>query len=162
MMAKKTAPTISLDRAFFRELFIFYRHNKPQIRKHYKKLSISFLDYNDPDKYRPGQFLRRPQFEALEIYVFLKERLDNKPVYEIFDEWYHRKGPFRDRKDVYGVDGVLALDESFLFDAEAYENTFKKMKASSQIYSNYIFALTMGVGKTLLMATCIFDGVKLG
>lgn len=156
MMAKKSAPTISLDRAFFRELFIFYKHNKPQIRRHYKKLSISFLDYNDPDKYRPGQFLRRPQFEALEIYVFLKEYLYNRPVYEIFEEWYKRKGPFKDRKDVYGVDGVLALDESFLFDAEAYENTFKKMKASSQIYSNYIFALTMGVGKTLLMATCIF------
>jgi hypothetical protein len=30
------------------------------------------------------------------------------------------------------------------------------MQAARQIYPNYIFALTMGVGKTLLMATCIF------
>lgn len=154
--AKKTSPPINLDMAFFRELFRFYRNNKPQIRKHYKKLSISFLDYNDPDRHRPGQFLRRPQFEALEIYVFLKEYLDNQPIYEIFEEWYHREGPFSSRGEVAGMDGNLALSEQFLFNADSYEKTFKKMKASSQIYSNYIFALTMGVGKTLLMATCIF------
>lgn len=54
------------------------------------------------------------------------------------------------------MDGGLVLDEQFLFDSEAYDRVFKKMQASRQIYSNYIFALTMGVGKTLLMATCIF------
>lgn len=30
------------------------------------------------------------------------------------------------------------------------------MKQHSRPYANYIFALTMGTGKTLLMATCIF------
>ena len=30
------------------------------------------------------------------------------------------------------------------------------MKANARLYSNYIFALTMGTGKTILMATCIF------
>lgn len=155
-MARKQQPNINLDMAFFRELFRFYRNNRPQIRRHYKKLTISFLDYNDPDEYRPGQFLRRPQFEALEIYVFLKEYLNNQPVYKIFEEWYNREGPFSNRGEVMGMDGRLALSDEFVFDAESYERTFKKMKASSQIYSNYIFALTMGVGKTLLMATCVF------
>lgn len=154
--SKKTQPTINLDRAFFKELVRFYKNNKPQIRRHYKLLTRTILDYNDPDRYRPGQFLRRPQFEALEIYVFLKEYLENKPVYEIFDEWYHKKGPFQNRKNVNGIDGGLVLDEQFLFDSDAYDRIFKKMQASRQIYSNYIFALTMGVGKTLLMATCIF------
>ena len=30
------------------------------------------------------------------------------------------------------------------------------MKKNSEMYPNYIFALTMGLGKTILMATCIF------
>lgn len=154
--SKKSQSTINLDMAFFKELVRFYKNNKPQIRRHYKLLTRTILDYNDPDRYRPGQFLRRPQFEALEIYVFLKEYLDNKPVYEIFDVWYHKNGPFQNRKNVNGIDGGLVLDEHFLFDSEAYDRVFKKMQASRQIYSNYIFALTMGVGKTLLMATCIF------
>jgi type III restriction enzyme len=39
---------------------------------------------------------------------------------------------------------------------EGYEALFKQMKAQARIYPNYIFALTMGTGKTILMATCIF------
>lgn len=154
--SRRQQPKISLDMAFFRELLRFYARNKPQIRKRYKLITRKILDYNDPERYRPGQFLRRPQFEALEIYVFLKEYLENKPVYQIFDEWYHRKGLFAERGDVLGESGTLTLDEQFVFDADSYERTFNKMKASRQIYPNYIFALTMGVGKTLLMAACIF------
>ena len=30
------------------------------------------------------------------------------------------------------------------------------MDKNDQIYPNYIYALTMGTGKTILMATCIF------
>ena len=30
------------------------------------------------------------------------------------------------------------------------------MRSNARAYSNYIFALTMGTGKTILMATCIF------
>ncbi|HRH43433.1 MAG TPA: DEAD/DEAH box helicase family protein, partial [Pyrinomonadaceae bacterium] len=37
-----------------------------------------------------------------------------------------------------------------------YENLYKRMQKNSRKYSNYIYALTMGTGKTILMATCIF------
>jgi hypothetical protein len=74
---------------------MFYRKNKKMIRTHYKKLSKAFLDYNDPE--RPGSFLRDPQFEALDIYIFLKEFLDNAPVYKLFDQWYADQGQFEGR-----------------------------------------------------------------
>ena len=46
-----------------------------------------------------------------------------------------------------------------LFDAPAEKMTdilFKQMKKYREEYPNYIYALTMGLGKTILMATCIF------
>ena len=39
---------------------------------------------------------------------------------------------------------------------EIYELVYSSMKAYTRDYPNYIFALTMGTGKTILMATCIF------
>ena len=36
------------------------------------------------------------------------------------------------------------------------------MRKNSRVYPNYIFALTMGTGKTILMATCIFYEFLLG
>ncbi len=36
------------------------------------------------------------------------------------------------------------------------EKIFKQMKKYKEEYPNYIYALTMGLGKTILMATCIF------
>ena len=46
-----------------------------------------------------------------------------------------------------------------LFDFETEQVTdvlFKQMKKYKEAYPNYIYALTMGLGKTILMATCIF------
>lgn len=145
-----------LNITFFRELGRFYRENKGSIRSHYRWLTRELLDYNDPDRPRPGQFLRRPQFEALEIYVFLKEFLKLRPVHDIFTDWYRRRNGFEKRGDVLGMDGQYVLENSRTFNDEAYAAVFKRMKAARQDYPNYIFALTMGVGKTLLMATCIF------
>lgn len=39
---------------------------------------------------------------------------------------------------------------------DQYRQVFARMQANSRAYPNYIFALTMGTGKTVLMATCIF------
>jgi len=100
--------------------------------------------------------LRQPQFEALEIYIFLKEYLRSRPVHKIFTDWYYKQNGFEKRDIVAGMDGVLALSDEFTFNEAAYKAMFKKMEATKQAYANYIFALTMGVGKTLLMATCIF------
>lgn len=50
-------------------------------------------------------------------------------------------------------------DKVRLFDKESENLTamlFKQMKKYRETYPNYIYALTMGLGKTILMATCIF------
>lgn len=157
-MAKKPNSSSALDFAFFNYLWAFYETNKGTIRKSYKELSKKFLDYNDP-KNRPDAFLRRPQFEALETYIFLKEFLGNSKVEQIFEDWYDSKNQFENRKATgFGEDdslqGSLLLGD--VIELKNYQAVLKKMKDNSRSYPNYIFALTMGTGKTLLMATCIF------
>ena len=148
-MAKKD---FDLEVAFFRYLRVFYQNNRGEIRKNYKHLSRHFLDFNSPEN--PGVFLRRPQFEALEIYVFLKEYLHNKPVHKLFEDWYYKRDRFQNRKNL----SIDNQQQSFLteLDHKSYEAAFKHAKTWARNYPSYIFALTMGTGKTILMATCIF------
>lgn len=156
------ATSASLDFAFFNFLWQFYQSNRGTIRSHYKELSRKFLDFNNPDK-SPKAFLRQPQFEALEMYIFLKEFLGNAKVEEIFQHWFEKKGRFADRSEggvVSGRGGQVGL-----FDAitqEQYKAVFSLMRKNSRVYPNYIFALTMGTGKTILMGTCIFYEFLLG
>lgn len=91
-MAKRTTTSINLDFAFFTHLHDFYRQNKGRIRQNYRDLTKKFLDYNDPNN--SNAFLRQPQFEALEIYIFLKEFLNNAPVHEIFRAWSNNEDKF--------------------------------------------------------------------
>lgn len=151
-MAKKTA--FISEFAFHSELWRFYAANRGKVRSRYNDLTKKFLAYNDPTN-NPEAFLRLPQFEALEMYVFVKEFLDNRQVFEIFDEWRKREGVFSD-SSYYSVHGN---GEGTLFEYAAEGQTeplFKQMKKYRESYSNYIYALTMGLGKTILMATCIF------
>lgn len=136
---------IALDFAFFTHLHDFYKTSKGRVRQHYRDISKRFLDFNNPDN--SHSFLRQPQFEALEMYIFLKEYLDNAPVHNIFQEWRDMTGRFAGRRQ-------LALFEDV--NRETYDAVFRRMKAGERTYPNYIFALTMGTGKTILMATCIF------
>ncbi|MDC3415106.1 DEAD/DEAH box helicase family protein [Aquibacillus sp. 3ASR75-11] len=153
-MAKKNE--FALDFAFFNYLRQFYDQNKGTIRRNYRSLSRKFLDFNDSSN--PDSFLRVPQFEALEMYIFLKEYLDNRKVYQIFEDWYHKQNGFKKRDDF----GLGKGEQMVLFgiDHEQYKQVFSRMKKYAedfaQEYPNYIFSLTMGTGKTILMATCIF------
>lgn len=139
------AKAIDIEFAFFTYLWGFYKEKRGAIRKHYRELSKRFLDFNDPDN--ATAFLRTPQFEALEIYVFLKEYLDNAKVHEIFREWAGSTGKF---------DGRNPYAQGLFEQKDQYERVFDYMQAYEREYPNYIFALTMGTGKTILMATCIF------
>ncbi len=149
---KSTTSSIDLDFAFFSYLHQFYRTQRREIRRHYKDLSKKFLDYNNPEN--ATAFLRTPQYEALEMYVFLKEFLDNARVHKIFEDWYYKKERFAGRRDVGLAGEQLGIFGQF--DEKQYKAVFDRMKQSDGIYSNYIFALTMGTGKTILMATCIY------
>lgn len=150
-MARKTAQ-LSDQVPFYWYLYDFYSHNKSKIKSIYTPLTRKFLHFNDPAA--GTSFLRRPQFEALEIYVFLKEYYNNEFVAKIFEEWHERKGGFAGRDGISLRIGELGLFENV--DAKKYEASFKRMQQYRNIYPNYIYALTMGLGKTILMATCIF------
>lgn len=142
----------ALDFAFYTYLWDFYHQNKRKIRSKYKALSRKFLDFNDYQN--PTSFLRQPQFEALEIYIFLKEYQENKKIHSIFNDWYEKKSGFEYRGDL----GLTKGEQYSLFtvEIEEYKSVFARMKKYELTYANYIFALTMGTGKTILMATCIF------
>lgn len=154
-MAKGKQKNIELNFSFYSYLLRFYQNNKGAVRKHYRTLSKKFLDYNNPENAKA--FLRTPQFEALEIYVFLKEFQNNRPVHQVFENWYKKKNGFENRKEI-GLTGVGEAQLTMFdkFDEKSYEKVFKRMKQQARLYPNYIFALTMGTGKTILMATCIF------
>lgn len=148
------AVTYSQDFAFSQQLWYYYAENRGKIRSRYNDLTRKFLAYNDREE-NPEAFLRKPQFEALEMYVFVKEFMNNQQVYEMFDDWRNKRNRFSDAS-------YYALDRNGqirLFDAPTEKQTdtlFKQMKKYRENYPNYIYALTMGLGKTILMGTCIF------
>ena len=152
-MAKRSMQANSF--AFFDFLQEFYLNNKGRIRNRYKDLTKKFLDYNDSEK-NPHAYLRRPQFEALEMYVFLKEFCGNPQIYDLFDKWFKREGDFAD-ETVYTV-SKAGSGQMSLYDVAAvdYKGVFNAMRKNATVYPNYIYALTMGLGKTVLMATCVF------
>ena len=161
-MARRLRTTsAALDFAFFNVLWEFYRANRGTIRSYYKELTRKFLDFNNPDK-NPKAFLREPQFEALEVYVFLKEFMDNAKVEQIFQDWFEKKGRFAERKEG-GIVGEIRQGDLFdMITQDQYKAVFTAMRENCRIYPNYIFALTMGTGKTILMGTCIFYEFLLG
>lgn len=141
--------------AFYEALWQFYASQKRAIQRKYKQITRKLLDFNSRET-NPQAFLRPPQTEALEMYVFLKEGLDNAQIAAIFDDWRKSRGLFTNR-ETYGQRGHIA--QMGLFDAVTAKQTdaiFRQMRGSEEAYPNYIFALTMGLGKTILMATCIF------
>lgn len=140
--------------SFYEQLWYFYSTNRGKIRSRYNDLTRKFLAYNDSEE-NPHAFLRKPQFEALEMYVFIKEFMGNPQVYQMFDDWRNRSGKFSD-ESYYSISKSGQIS---LFDAPTEEITdtlFKQMKKYRESYPNYIYALTMGLGKTILMGTCIF------
>lgn len=155
-MAKHArAVEVNLEFAFFGALWDFYRSHRSLIRGHYRELSRKYLDFNNPE-HNPKAFLREPQYEALEIYIFLKEFFRNKKVHDIFKEWFEKSGLFAQRTE--GGIGKGGM-QGGLFEAvtkEQYQAAFERMRQNARAYANYIFALTMGTGKTILMGTCVF------
>lgn len=146
------AKEVGMEFAFFEFLRSFYVDNRGIIRNRYREITKKYLDYNDKEK-NPDAFLRTPQFEALEMYVFVKEFMNNQQMYQMFDDWSKRNGVFADRR-FYDEAGQMTLYD--VYSPKQYHDYFLQIKKYAEDYPNYIFALTMGLGKTILMATCIF------
>lgn len=149
----KNATAFVEDFAFYEQLWYYYETNRGKIRSRYNDLTKKFLAYNDKNE-NPDAFLRQPQFEALEMYVFIKEFIDNEHMYVMFDKWRKHEDYFSDAS-YYSIhkDGQASIYD---LGNEQNETIFKQMKKYKESYPNYIYALTMGLGKTILMATCIF------
>ena len=152
-MAKQSSMTFVEDFAFYEQLWWYYTSNRGKIRSRYNDLTKKFLAYNDKNE-NEDAFLRKPQFEALEMYVFIKEFMNNAHMYEMFDDWRKRKDKFADASyysiHKHGQGTFIDIGD------EQNEIIFKQMKKYKESYPNYIYALTMGLGKTILMGTCIF------
>jgi heme exporter protein A len=148
MVTKRSAKTVSasLDFAFFQFLWQFYQANRGTIRSHYKELTRKFLDFNNPEK-NPKAFLREPQFQALETYVFLKEFLGNAKVEEIFQQWFEKQGRFADRVEggvVTGLAGQVGLER----EAMAYAGHADGIKSTLTVRENLTFwAEIFGTGR---------------
>lgn len=158
-MAKKRK-TATIDFPFYQYLQLFVRMEHKRVYAAFKPLSKKFLNFNNP-KENAKAYLRVPQFEALEMYVFLKEFCENEKLWQIFNEWYAKTGKFEGRTTA----GVEKSGQLSMFDVTEigqdetkgyFQQIFDQIKAMEQDYPNYIFALTMGLGKTVLMATSIF------
>ncbi|MES2565470.1 MAG: TnsA endonuclease N-terminal domain-containing protein [Bacteroidota bacterium] len=160
-MAKTTKKkAIQVDFPFYKFLFLFYQQEKKRIFSTYSPLTKKFLNFNNPEN--SNSFLRKPQFEALEMYIFLKDFCDNRYLYQIFEDWFYKQNQFENRKEL----GINERTGQFsIFDPieqhqeegkKVFQEVFNQIKSFQQVYPNYIFALTMGLGKTVLMATSIF------
>lgn len=145
------ASTYDSDFSFHEQLWFFNSENRGKIRSRYNDLTRKFLSYNDKDENK-NAFLRKPQFEALEMYVFIKEFMNNAQVYELFDDWRNKRNRFSEAS--YYSNGQLRLGDALT--EKQTDVLFKQMKKYRESYPNYIYALTMGLGKTILMGTCIF------
>lgn len=159
-MPRGKLTTTTIDFPFYQYLQYFLQAEHKRIYSAFTPLSKKFLNYNNP-KENAKAYLRVPQFEALETYVFLKEFCGNQKLWEIFEQWYNKTGKFEGRTFA-GIDkrgqlelfGVTEFNQEIT--KEAFSKVFAQIKQMEQTYPNYIFALTMGLGKTVLMATSIF------
>lgn len=91
-------------------------------------------------------FLHKPQVEALETYIYLKEIVGNKPSLAVF------KSLFKDEKDMLLGSGISREQAFDLIGNKPKIDELMKEHFGESDYPNQVYALTMGAGKTILMA----------
>ena len=127
---------LTLDYAFFNLLRDYYEYNKGKIKRNYSDLTRKFLNYNDRT-INPDAYLRRPQFEALEMYVFIKEFFDNKDVASIFKDYIEHTGYFSDESfyaHPINKSGQITFLESGAEQNKALFKEMKKMKITNFVW----------------------------
>lgn len=94
-------------------------------------------------------FLHEPQIDALETYIYLKEIVGNKHTGEVFRSFFEHERDF--------IRAIVSSDKE-AFELATDANKDKRIadilieKFGSSDYANQVYALTMGSGKTILMA----------
>ncbi|NLJ05389.1 MAG: DEAD/DEAH box helicase family protein [Exilispira sp.] len=103
-------------------------------------------------------YLHKPQIEALETYIYLKEITNNEPLYKTVNHIY------KDDPQKLLLSLGLSQQEALTiaFDRQRDEKINEKLreKYNGLDYPNQVYALTMGAGKTILMGVMmIYDFV---
>lgn len=121
---------------------------------------ILAYNYDADTGYR---FLRPPQFEALEIYWYLRLKLNTPHFLDLYNHFYPQKSELLEALGIKHHQEV----NTRLIDGEAIETILGDKalikqhrletiyESASLQYASYILALTMGAGKTLLIASII-------
>ena len=110
-------------------------------------------------------FLRQPQFEAIEAYFYLRTELNNPTLLDLYKQLFEKPKEIREALNLK-IDPLLLLELT-----ENGEDLFEKIQTDTEFvkkhkldglyesinldYPSYILALTMGAGKTLLIASII-------
>lgn len=110
-------------------------------------------------------FLRQPQFEALETYFYLRIVLNSPTLLDLYKILFEKPKELREAFNLQ-IDPTLLLEL-----AENGEDLFEKIQNDTEFvkkykldglyesinldYPSYILALTMGTGKTILIASII-------
>lgn len=94
-------------------------------------------------------FLRPPQVDAFELYVYLKEIQGNPTIKELYRRLLLTEGTKLDALSLRGEQLEEIKQKKALL--EALDNELQGLA-----YPNWLFALGMGTGKTILLATMIF------
>lgn len=97
------------------------------------------------------KFLYKPQIEALETYIYLKEVIGNKLTNEIVTKLYDSKEQLESLQISQTEKLELAMSDNW----KEKVLEMVKLEYSQFDYPNQVYALTMGSGKTILMATMI-------
>lgn len=127
--------------------------------------------------------LRKPQIEALEVYLFLKIAGQNKPLWQLLSEGFFSQN--EDLSKLYLTVEAKSVFESSISARSIFEfvrqlagNTSTTLSTNEKIiaerassidfvemsksifygvdYSDYLFSLPMGAGKTFLMASMMY------
>ncbi|TAG85114.1 MAG: hypothetical protein EAZ20_15990, partial [Bacteroidetes bacterium] len=119
--------------------------------------------------------LRLPQIEAIETYLFLKIAGQNKPIWKLIAEGFFSDNsdistePLTEKqrfllqnnisaKSLYEMKNIFPILKTTVLESNQntnFENIIKKMFYDID-YTDYLFSLPMGAGKTFLMASFIY------
>lgn len=94
-------------------------------------------------------FLHEPQVQALETYIYLKEVMGNKASLEIFRSSFSNELEFI---RALGIPDKEALELAYQTNKDIKIQAILEEKFGALDYANQVYALTMGSGKTILMA----------
>ena len=124
--AKKNSTTI--DFPFYQYLQSFIDQERKKVYATFKPLSRKILSFNNK-KENAAAFFRPPQFEALEMYVFLKEFCNNDKLWKVFEDWYNHTNEFEGRRfagtDKHGQLELFGVWEGEDGNKETDKETFK-------------------------------------